>query len=285
MITTRTPLRVTLGGGGSDLAIDDGVCLSATIDKYVTVSVAENWSSRYLLHYSEYENVARTTEIRHRLIRRILERFDVPPLQITSTADIPAGTGLGSSGAFTVGLLKALHPEASKPQLARWACELDIGQQDQWSAVYGGVNLFDFSTGTILPVETDLDRHLVLYYTGIRHDAASVLTGPQKSTADAIREARAMLDALASGDLAAVGDCLTAQWAGKVLRCPSRENRLIDGWIKAGCEAGALGGKLVGAGGGGFVMFATEVNHDSLMADLGLRRVAMRFTHEGSRCM
>jgi D-glycero-alpha-D-manno-heptose-7-phosphate kinase len=261
-----------------------GACLSATIDKYVRVAVSPNWDDRYLLHYSEYENVRVPGDIEHILIRRIVERFQVGPVQITSTADIPAGTGLGSSGAFTVALIKALNPWMSRAELASWACDLDIGQQDQWSAVYGGVNLFDFEWGTVRPIATGIDRSLALYFTGMRHNSAEILTGPQKPPEDAWREALRMAEALVTNDIAKVGDEFTAQWAAKYVRCPSREHRLIDGWIRAGCAAGAYGGKLVGAGNGGFVMFATEVNLDTLMADLGLRRVEFRFTDEGAQC-
>jgi D-glycero-alpha-D-manno-heptose-7-phosphate kinase len=274
-------LRVTFGGGGSDLVLGRGVCIAATIDKYVTVSATENWDDRYLLHYSDYENVPGRDEIRHRLIRSVLEFLDVGPgVQITSTADIPAGTGLGSSGAFTVGLLKALRPDVSRPQLARWACDLDIGQQDQWSAVYGGVNLFEFESGTIRPIETTIDRHLVLYYTGMRHDAAQVLTGPQKSRHTAYAEVKAMVGHLEADDLQGVGDAFTSQWSAKYLRCPTPEHEIIDQWIRLGCEAGAYGGKLIGAGGGGFVMFATEVDLDAVVP---LRRVPFRFTYDGCR--
>lgn len=272
MITTRTPLRITLGGGGSDLRDGDGICIAATIDKYVTITVAEEWTGDYVLHYSESERVSESHQIKHRIFRETFEKHNVGPCQVSSIADVPAGTGLGNSGAFTVGLLKALHPEWSKPRLAREACALDIGQQDQWSAVYGGLNVYDFGafTETVSPLETEVGFDL--YYTGMKRDAAEILTGPGKPLDQARAEVARMRWALATNDPRAVGAELHRQWQAKLAAAPTDEHRKIDGLIRAGVTAGAYGGKLVGAGGAGFILFAVDEGTISL-------------TSEGSRCM
>lgn len=281
MIVTRAPLRITFGGGGSDLA-PGGFCVSATIDKFVTVTVTENFEPTYVLHYSEAETAQHATDIKHRLLRKVLTHMDVPPgIQIATAADIPAGTGLGSSGAFTVALLKALYPEASRPRLARLACMMDLGQQDQWSAVHGGVNAFDFKAGTIRPVETTLDTSLALFYTGIRHDAGTVLTGQHVTRREGYDQAVSAVRALEANDPRSLGQCMLEQWVAKLRRAPSRTHEIVDGWIREGCRQGAYGGKLVGAGDGGFVLFATDT---PIVID-GLREVPFRFEHEGVRCM
>lgn len=278
MITTRTPLRITLGGGGSDLETGQGICLAATIDKYVTVTVSESWDDDYLLHYSQTERVRHVDEIRHRIIRDVFKALDVPPgIQVSSHADVPAGTGLGNSGAFTVGLLKALRPEWSRRQLADMAVELDIGQQDQWSAVFGGTNVYDFDAGTIFPVETALEFEL--YYTGIKRDAAEILTGPPKPVTVAREQVREMVDGLENDDAGFVGALLHEQWLAKYKESPTPEHDAIDAWIQEGRMNGASGGKLVGAGGGGFILFLGEP------AGLYGRRLSIALTHEGSRCL
>lgn len=276
MIVTRTPLRVTFGGGGSDLA-PGGFCIAATIDKYVTVTVAESFAPTYVLHYSSSEEVAHASEIRHRLLRDVLVKLDVPPgVSVSTAADIPAGTGLGSSGAFTVGLLRALLPDASKPTIARLACDLDVGEQDQWAATYGGVCAFDFAYRTIRPIETTVDRYLSLHYTGIKHDAAEVLTGETVARPQRVEA----LDALEADDPEWLGQCLTQQWTAKFIRRPTSTHYEVSRWIADAVAQGAWGAKLVGAGDGGFIMVCSPTP-----VDVGLRQVPIRFSHEGTRCM
>lgn len=280
MITTRTPLRITFGGGGSDLA-PGGLCVSATIDKFITVTVSTNFDARYVLHYSQSENVEHAEDIQHRLLRRVLVDTATPPgIQVATAADIPAGTGLGSSGAFTVGLLKALYPEASKPALARMACRMDIGQQDQWSAVYGGVNAYDFESGMLRPIETTVDSYLELHYTGLRHDAAAVVTGQSVTRRAALDQVSTAVQALEANDPAWLGECFLTQWAAKLDRAPTPTHQQIDRLIRDGIGQGAYGGKLVGAGDGGFLLFSTPVP-----LELGLRKVPFQFHHDGVRCM
>lgn len=275
--TVRAPLRITFGGGGSDLAFG-GVCLAASIDRYVTVSVADTFDDEYVLHYSEAETARDPQEIRHRILRQVLVELEVPPMQVATSADLPAGTGLGSSGVFTVALLKALCPDLDRLALARLACRFDLGQQDQWSAVWGGVNVYDFATETVRPVLAE--QRFRLYYTGLRHNAAEVLGGTVVSRGDALHQVAHMVEALESDSPWRIGDCLTAQWAAKLVRQPTRTHQWVDTLIRQGIDQGAYGGKLVGAGDGGFLLFATD--HE---LDLGLREVRFGFDHEGVRCM
>lgn len=278
MITVKAPLRITFGGGGSDLQ-PGGACLAASIDKHVTVSVSENFDDTYTLHYSQAECVRHVGDIQHRILRTVLTALKVPPgIQVATSADLPAGTGLGSSGVFTVALIKALRPELSRLELARLACRFDIGQQDQWSAVWGGVNVYDFAAEAVHPVV--VPERFRLYYTGLRHDAAEVLAGTRVNRSDALRQIATMRDAFDSGDLYRIGDCLTAQWAAKLERQPTKTHRQVDTLIGDGIGQGAYGGKLVGAGDGGFLLFATD-----RPLDLGLREVRFRFDHQGVRCM
>lgn len=285
MITTRTPLRITLGGGGSDLEHRQGICLAATIDKYVTVTVSENWDDTYLLHYSETECVKSVDDIRHRIFRDVFRALNVPPgIQVSSIADVPAGTGLGNSGAFTVGLIKALRPDWSPLRVAKLACELDIGQQDQWSAAFGGCNVYGFGGGSVRPVETNLGDSLALYYTGLRHDAAKVLTGPPKTLRLAIDQINPMVAALEQNDVDAVGELFSEQWQAKFEASPTPTHAQVDEWIR---KAGRPG-KLVGAGDGGFILFAAnemDATLYSTMKRCGLWRMEFRLTHEGSRCV
>lgn len=282
MTTSITPLRLTFGGGGSDLTHQRGICLSATINKYVTVTVTPTWSDSYTLHYSQFEKVTDPTQIAHRIIRKIICGQKVAPgIQVSSIGEIPAGTGLGSSGAFTIGLLRALHPYAHRAQLVEWACDYDLGQQDQWSAAYGGWNVFDFAEGVVRPINTTLTADdFTLCYTGLHHDAAQLLTGPAKPMDVAQAEVLHAVTAIEDGDLAELGYQFTSQWKHKYAACPSAEHHLIDGWIEAGINNGAYGGKLIGAGNGGFILFAGDPG----LVD-GLLRTPFEFTDEGTRCV
>lgn len=289
MTTCRAPLRITFGGGGSDLNTGRGVCLAATIDKYVTVTVAPHWEPEYVLHYAQHERWDHADQIQHRILRAVLVgQHTKPGIQISSVADVPGGTGLGNSGAFTVALLHALHPGIPRPELARLACEYDIGQQDQWSATYGGMNVYDFMLGTIRPIHTPLPSDaFALYYTGQRHDAAEILTGPPKNLHAAQQQVAQMIAALEAGNLPEVGQQFNHQWEHKLNATPTRTHQHINQQIRHGLQNGAYGGKLVGAGDGGFILYAvsdiTALNR--VMKDLGLRRLPFRFTWDGARCV
>lgn len=321
MLVTRTPLRISLGGGGTDLpsyykAAGEGFLVAAAIDKHIYVAVHDNFVDRYLLKYSAIEDVEFVQEIQHPLLREALVHTNtMPGVEVTSIADIPAGTGLGSSGSFTVGLLKALYARqrrmVSAADLAADACHLEIevlgepcGKQDQYIAALGGLTAFTFkSDGTVqaAPIQMDdLDRkdfeeNLLLFYSGVQRRAADELNALDeganakesaiKDNLDQVRDiGYCSAEALQSGDLDTFGKLMTKQWKLKFERSPSGVHREIDRWISVGIEAGASGGKLVGAGGGGFLLFLAE-NKGQLrrqMRELGLLEVSIGFDYHGS---
>lgn len=320
MIISRTPLRISLGGGGTDVpayyqANGGGFLVAAAITKYVHVAVHENFLDRYLLKYSEIEDVQDVSDIRHPLIREALQFCRVGRgIEISSLADIPAGTGLGSSGTFTVGLLKALHAYQrryySNETIAQHACHLEIdrlsepvGKQDQYIAAIGGITAFEFNadeTVSIKSVEMPseardaFEDHLMLFYTGVRRSAseelralgeASVETSSIKQNLDEVREAgRAAFKVLEAGDLQAFGQMMTDQWKLKLARSPTPIHQEIDGLIDTGIKHGASGGKLVGAGGGGFLLFLADDKKRlrKSMAAEGLREVKFGIDYQGT---
>jgi D-glycero-alpha-D-manno-heptose-7-phosphate kinase len=323
MIITRTPLRISIGGGGTDLPSYyqqfGGFVIAAAINKHIYVGINETFSGGYFLKYSSLENAATIDEIRHSLIREVLRLHDVPaPIEIVSMADIPAGTGLGSSGAFTVGLLRAVHAMKRKyvdpTVVAEEACKIEIetlqqavGKQDQYIAAYGGLACFEFlqngevrvnplniSNGTLY----DLEEHLVMFFTGYSRNA-SVVLDDQKVRSE--MGDPAMLDnlhfikqlgqciklALEQGDTRRFGELMHEHWLHKKKRSPGTSNDGINRWYEVGRENGAIGGKLVGAGGGGFLLFYAE-DRDLLrraMQREGLREVRFAFDHEGSKLL
>jgi D-glycero-alpha-D-manno-heptose-7-phosphate kinase len=321
VIITRTPLRITLGGGGTDLPgyyreRGGGFLVAAAITKYVFIAVNRNFDGDLLLKYSQIERVSDPSDAQHRLLREILLVTEVEAgVEISSMADIPAGTGLGSSGAFTVGALQALrahrreHP--SNLELAKLAChvELDrlgepIGKQDQYIAAVGGVTAFSFEANDdvgVQPLDLSpetrerLEDNLMLFYTGIRRSASEVLaietdgvgTAPDDLTAnlDAVKAlGRDTAQALERGDLEHFGALLSEQWARKLERSPTAVHQRVDRWIRAGLDAGATGGKLVGAGDGGFLLFYAESKPDlrKVMQHAGLDEVRFGIDYLGA---
>lgn len=266
MIISRAPLRLTFGGGGSDLQ-PGGMCVTATIDKYVAVMVSEGFDGGYLLHYKDYEHVERADQVRHPLIRRAIQALDCPPnIQISSIADIPAGTGLGSSGSFTVALLHALSRHVGQPlnqrSLAKLACEVDpTGWQDQFSAVYGGIRVYEETQNRPLKLSEAtldaLDGNLRLFYTGIRRDSADVLPHAATDTRKLRDIAQDAVTCLENGDMNGFAWTLTEQWTEKLAAHPSDTHLWVEEIIG---DSGALGGKLVGAGDGGFVLLYKPTN-------------------------
>lgn len=322
MIITRTPLRISLGGGGTDLPSyyrnsDGGFLVAGAIDKYIYIAINRYFGSDILLKYSRIERVTKPSDIVHPLLREALLASGIKGgVEISSMADIPAGTGLGSSGAFTVGVLKALlaHSHQIRPneELAKLACEIEIdrlkapvGRQDQYIAATGGITAFEFlsdDTVNVIPVgmtgeaRARLEENLVLFYTGVSRSAASELanqaglnqySAPTDLT-DNLNSVKALglasFEALSGGDLTSFAGLLTQQWKLKLQRSPTELHEQIDGWIESGLTAGAGGGKLVGAGGGGFLLFYAEnkANLRAEMLDLGLDEVRFAFDYEGS---
>ena len=319
MIITRTPLRISLGGGGTDIPSfyrqnDHGFLIAAAISKYVYISVNANFENSILLRYSEVEKVNSVDSVRHPLLRECLIATGVTgKIEISSMADVPSGTGLGSSGSFCVGALKALslhnHKNLSALELAELACDIEInrlgeptGKQDQYISAFGGISTFSFkSDGTVIhefiqiskQTRQNIEENLLLFYTGIQRSASAALSTEQvhessKYQNDNLVETRNIgyktRDILTSGDMEAFGQILTEQWKLKYHRQPSKLHQQIDEWIQIGVSSGALGGKLVGAGGGGFLLFYAERKNElrNSMEKIGLTELNFRIDDEGT---
>jgi D-glycero-alpha-D-manno-heptose-7-phosphate kinase len=324
MVLTRSPLRISLGGGGTDLPSyyrsHGGFLISAAIDKYVYVSVTRPFTPGILLKYSRLESAQKISDVQHPIIRECLEmmKLDPPQIEITTLADIPAGTGLGSSGSFTTALLKALyaherlflHPD----ELARLACHVEIerlkepiGKQDQYIAAFGGVTCFTFSADEgveavplKLPSGTlhDLEDNLLLFFTGQQRSASSILkdqdTRTRESDGEMIDNLHHVKDlalrskrALEEGKCPEFGELLHVHWENKKKRSGGMTNRSIDEWYELGRTHGAIGGKVVGAGGGGFLLFYAEDRGRlrKAMSGAGLEEVRFRFDFEGTKVL
>jgi D-glycero-alpha-D-manno-heptose-7-phosphate kinase len=324
MIITRSPLRITLGGGGTDLPSYyrqfGGFLIAAAIDKYVYVTVTRPFVPGIYLKYSKLEHVESIEEVQHPIIREAIRMlgFKNPQLEITTLADIPAGTGLGSSGSFTTALLKALYTyrrDLIHPQeLAQLACEVEInrlkepiGKQDQYIAAYGGITCFHFHPNQRVeasPLQLghnaliDLEENLLLFFTGFERRAGSILEDQKKRTEQLDEEMLQNLHyikelgirskkALESGNTALFGELMHEHWEHKKNRSGNMSNPKIDAWYELGRANGAIGGKLVGAGGGGFLMFYTEdpKRLRQMMSREGLEEVRFRFDFEGTKVL
>jgi len=324
MIITRSPLRITLGGGGTDLPSyykeHEGFLIAAAIDKYVYVTVMRPFTPGIFLKYSKLEHTQRLEDIQHPIIREAVAMLDfkTPQLEITTLADIPAGTGLGSSGSFTTALLKALYAHRRRllhpNELANLACEIEInrlkepiGKQDQYIAAYGGVTCFAFrSDETVeaaplqIKMETlyDLEDNLLLFFTGFSRSAGSILKDQkvrtQQSDRDMIQNLHYVKElglrskqALEEGKPSLFGELMHEHWEHKKRRSGGMSNPQIDQWYELGRANGAVGGKLVGAGGGGFLMFyaADRGRLRHAMSCAGLEEVRFRFDFEGTKVL
>jgi D-glycero-alpha-D-manno-heptose-7-phosphate kinase len=322
MIIARSPLRVTLGGGGTDLASyygeHEGFLVAAAIDKYVYVTVMRPFSPGIYLKYSALEHVDKVADVKHPIIREALalQNLASPQIEITTLADIPAGTGLGSSGSFTTALLKALHTHqrtvAHAQALAEQACDIEInrlgepvGKQDQFMAAFGGITCLTFHKDhqvTVKPLRIstktmfELEDNLLLFFTGFNRAAGSILSDQharsQARDAGMLRNldyVKALgyrsKEALESGNLARFGELMHEHWEHKKRRSGGISNPEIDKWYSQAMRNGAIGGKLVGAGGGGFLMFyaADRSRLRQTMADAGLEEVRFRFDFEGTK--
>lgn len=320
MIITRTPLRVSLGGGGTDLpsyySRRGGIVVSAAISKYIFIGINRTFSDDYFIKYSELERAREVSEIRHPIVREALAMHDIgPALEIVSLADIPAGTGLGSSGSFTVGLLRAIYAvkreHVAANALAEEACRIEIdrlaravGKQDQYIAAFGGLTCFEFDTSGrvhVSPLQIphqallDLEERLLLFFTGYSRNAEEQLQQQRDRSERGDADMLARLDevarigwqvkeALESGDNPAFAQLMDKHWVGKRKRSQGMTSDRIDGWYRRALASGALGGKLVGAGGGGFLMFYAEDPSAlrAAMREEGLSEVRFTFDHDGS---
>lgn len=322
MIITRSPLRITLGGGGTDVPsyyrAHTGFLIAAAIDKYVYVTLHETFRQEIIVKYSKMEHVQSVEEIRHPIVREALRMVPVedPHLEIASMADIPAGTGLGSSGSFTTALLRALHAYKRNfvppRELAEQACQIEIerlgepvGKQDQYIAAFGGLTCFTFLPDDRVEVEplrlrpetlADLEDNLVLFFTGFTRAASEILREQDTKTREHDSEMLANLHfikelgyrtrrAMEAGDLRAFAEIMEVHWQHKKKRSGAMTNPAIDEYYELARANGALGGKLIGAGGGGFLMFYAEdkTRLRAAMRRAGLREVRFRFDFQGTR--
>ncbi|MBF0504453.1 MAG: galactokinase [Candidatus Omnitrophica bacterium] len=323
MIIVRSPLRITLGGGGTDLPSYyekfGGFLISAAIDRYVYITLHRTFQPGYIIKYSSMEKTKQIDKIKHPIIRESLKllRINDNYLEIASMADIPAGSGLGSSGSFTTALLKALHAYKRNlihpKELAEQACYIEIvklngpiGKQDQYIAAYGGITVFEFTKKSVkaypLNIEKeilyDLEDNLLLFFTGYTRSASGILKEQHhKSKAND----KAMIEnlhfikelgieskkALERGDLKKFGELMNIHWEHKKKRSGAMSNQKINDWYDLALKNGAFGGKLIGAGGGGFLMFYTNdhVRLRRAMTSAGLEEVRFRFDFEGTKVM
>jgi D-glycero-alpha-D-manno-heptose-7-phosphate kinase len=324
MIIARSPLRITLGGGGTDLPSyyreHEGFLVAAAIDRYVYITLHTTFVDYLIVKYSKLESVKSVDELQHPIIREALKMLDVSckRLEISSMADIPAGTGLGSSGSFTTALLRALHAyhkNIVSPQIiAEQACSIEIdrlcepiGKQDQFIAAFGGVTCFSFNKNdtvdvrpALISAETrdNLEDGLVMFFTGMSRSASSILKDQDdrsktkdSSIIDNLHYVKDLgfrsLRALEAGDLHKFGTLMDEHWQHKKKRSGAMSNPEIDRWYDVAMRNGAVGGKLIGAGGGGFLLFYTEdkkrVRH--AMREAGLEEVRIRFDFEGTKTL
>ena len=322
MIIGRSPLRISIGGGGTDLPSyyqdHGGFCISAAIDKYVYVSMHRTTAKEMLLRYSQIERVARAEDVKHPIIREALLLTGVtePNIEITSMADIPAGTGLGSSGSFTTCLVRVLqqykrhfiHPR----ELAEMACNIElerlrdpIGKQDQYIAAFGGVTVFEFhKDGTVAARPLDasedtlaqLEDNLLLFSTGYYRTAGSILKEQDDKSRQKdpgmvanlhfVKELGLKIrEHLEAGNLSKFGELMHEHWLHKKKRSASMSNPDIDRWYQLAMDNGALGGKVIGAGGGGFLLFYTEQKGRlrRAMKDAGVPEVVFSFDYQGTK--
>ncbi len=326
MITTRAPLRIPLGGGGTDLPSyyeeHGGFILSAGIDKYVYIQLNTLQVEDFIrVKYSETELVKAVADIKHPLLRESLLYSEVGTgLEIGAMSDVPGRTGMGSSGSFTVALLAALAEYKRAPlqrqQLAEAAnhieagrCAQPAGKHDHYLAAFGGLTCLDIArdgTVTVSPLSItvhtteELRNSMVVFFTGIQRESFDILTQQEQDTkrgdgrvVDSLHEVKEIgLDikkTLEAGDLDRFGDLLHTHWETKKRRSTKMSNPDIDRWYDEARRAGALGGKLMGAGGGGFLMFYCPAQHRGAlrerMAAAGLREMSFQFDTEGAKVL
>jgi len=324
MIITRSPLRVSLGGGGTDLPSyyeeHEGFLIAGAIDRYVYVTVIRPFVEGIFLKYSALEHVSQIDEVKHPIIREALKLIALrtPQVEITTLADIPSGTGLGSSGSFTTALLKALYAHRRSllhpADLAKLACDIEInrlgeplGKQDQYISAYGGVTCFTFKKDGAVEAEPlrvntetlfNLEDNLLLFFTGFARSSGSILKDQHQRS---VQHDSAMIknlhyvkelgyrskEYLEKGKTGEFGALMHEHWEHKKKRSGNMTNATIDEWYELGRKHGAIGGKLVGAGGGGFLMFYAEDRNRlrQAMARANLEEVRFRFDFEGTKIM
>ena len=317
MIIIQTPLRVSLFGGGTDFPsffLNEGGCvLSTSIDKYIFVSIKNRFDDKLRIGYTSTEMVETVDEIQHELIREAFKLTGITKgVEITTTGDLPAGTGLGSSSTVTVGALHAMYTYLNIPVhpelLAQLACQIEIntlkkpiGYQDQYIAAYGGFRLIEFgkdgNTSTQLikfdeEVKNRLSENLLLFYTGVRRQAESILTEQEQninnhiSTLNKLKQlAYSAVEELQKGDIDCIGHMLHESWQLKKQLASGISNDSINIYYDKAIQAGALGGKLTGAGGGGFLLIYTQFEKRNAVREAlrDLREIPLNLEPSGSK--
>jgi D-glycero-alpha-D-manno-heptose-7-phosphate kinase len=320
VIFSRAPLRVSLGGGGTDVPSyyrqHGGFLVSGAIDKYVYMLTHTVFQRRYRMKYSQFEEVDDPSQIRHPILREsLLRHWDGDPLEVSVIADVPAGTGLGSSGSFTVCFLKALslarRVAISPERLAEAACEIELdvlgeptGKQDQYVAAHGGICAYTFNHDGSVDVEplvlarTTLERlhdNLLLFYTGEARDASAILADQVARTEGGDAEMHANLDRtkaigleirelLELGDVEQFGELMHEHWENKLRRSPGMATERIEHLYTLARRSGVIGGKVVGAGGGGFLVVYARRPDDTRLAMAAAGAPELRFDFEFQGC-
>jgi len=322
LIVSRTPFRLSLGGGGTDLPAyytkHGGFFISGAVDKYMHIVLNNRFEPGIRVSYSQTEIVDSVDQVRHPLVREALRLLDLKDkLEIVSLADVPAATGLGSSGSFTVGLLNALYARKrivrTPEQVAEAACDIAMnrlhepsGKQDEYAASLGGIRSYEIDkrgrvTATELDISestlSELEYGIMMFYTGITRSAGEVLGRQQAKVSDTRGEAVKRMHAikaigleskkaLEAGDLSRFGELLHEHWTLKRGITDGMTTDRVDSWYSIARKNGALGGKLVGAGGGGFLMLFCQKGREKVraaLASLGLTEMRFRFDFEGSK--
>jgi D-glycero-alpha-D-manno-heptose-7-phosphate kinase len=319
MILIKCPLRITFGGGGTDLPSfyneNIGFLVSATINKYIYISLHEPFKNFIFLKYSDYEKVKKINNIKHPIIKKVFSKFisNQKKIELQVAADIPAGTGMGSSGAFTAGLIKAVYEfkncSIGNYELAEKACEIEIkdlkrnvGKQDQYSSVFGGISSYTFTKKKVIVDQLKitsatlkkLELNLCLFFTNFSRDADIVLKKQNELTK---KNNRKILDNLKlnkklgyssknyleNGDLDSFSEVLNEQWNCKLERSPHTFNSRIISLYNHGLKNGASGGKLVGAGGGGYLLFYAHDKEKLVKSMLkrGINELSFKFDFDG----
>lgn len=318
MIITRTPFRVSFCGGGSDLPSfyenNGGCVISTTINKYMYITVHPSFQENLtVLKYSKTETVKKVKDIEHPIFKQCLLDNKIKGVEITSIADIPQGTGLGSSSSFTVGLLNALacykRKFITKEEIAKRACEVEIeelgnmiGKQDQYAAAYGGLNYYQFNEDGTVYVEPvlmskeafhKLEDNLIMLYVGGVHSASSILKEQSKNVSSGDKEknlkkmcelTKKLKKELENDNVDALGEILHESWMLKKTLASGISNPNIDKWYDIACNNGAIGGKLLGAGGGGFLLFYVPKEKQKQVIESlpELKELEFKFDHQGT---
>ncbi len=323
MIFSRAPLRISIGGGGTDLPSyylkKNGFLISAAIDKYIYITLGQTFNKKFLLKYSDFEEVNNIKKIKHPLFRETLKDLKIKtPVNISSHADIPSGSGLGSSGCFTVALIKALAEiegkKMTKKEIAERACNIEIkklkepvGKQDQYSSAFGGLRSYKFmKTGEIIVKKINIKpkklinfkNSLSIYFTGILRNSYDILKTQDQKTKIMDKDMILNLDRvkemgmdtkhiLEKGNLQDYGYLLNDHWNFKKKRSSRMTNKFINRLYDFGLNNGAIGGKLIGAGGGGFLIFFSKNSKqlDQAFKKIKINKVNFKFDFEGVKLL